>query len=197
MFALAQAPPDHARRLRTQRNRRTSFCGRRSRCGADLIAAVGDRCPVGATADGSRAGDGRCCIPASGPLARPAADVVLQWKAHVRTLAVPCGSAHRSKTTWRESWRRRWARSNGCSARCGTTVTRTDVRAAGGLGAGSGRRRARAAGAAVHAAAGPLQQCPAGRPAAQTRADRDRLNFPVRTGRPAGAVSGGLACLAG
>jgi hypothetical protein len=71
MFAVAQAPPDHAHRLRTQRNRRTSFCGRRSRCGADLIAAVGDRCPVGATADGSRADDGRCCIPASGPLAGP------------------------------------------------------------------------------------------------------------------------------
>jgi hypothetical protein len=71
MFAVAQAPPDHAHRLRTQRNRRTSFCGRRSRCGADLIAAIGDRCPVGATADGSRADDGRCCIPASGPLAGP------------------------------------------------------------------------------------------------------------------------------
>ena len=71
MFAVAQAPPDHAHRLWTQRNRRTSFCGRRSRCGADLIAAVGDRCPVGATADGSRADDGRCCIPASGPLAGP------------------------------------------------------------------------------------------------------------------------------
>jgi len=71
MFALAQAPPDHAHRLRTQRNRHTSFCGRRSRCGADLIAAVGDRCPVDATADRSRAGDGRCCIPASGPLAGP------------------------------------------------------------------------------------------------------------------------------
>ncbi len=51
MFALAQAPPDHAHRLRTQRNRRTSFCGGRSRCRADLIAAVGDRCPIGATAD--------------------------------------------------------------------------------------------------------------------------------------------------
>src|SRR5260370_15894831 len=59
MFTVAQAPPDHAHRLRTQRNRRTSFCGRRSRCGADLIAAAGDRCPVGATADGSRADDGR------------------------------------------------------------------------------------------------------------------------------------------
>jgi hypothetical protein len=58
MFALAQAPPDHAHRLRTQRNRRTSFSGRRSRCGADLIAAVGDRCPVGATADRFRADDG-------------------------------------------------------------------------------------------------------------------------------------------
>ena len=91
MFALAQAPPDHAQ-VKDQRNRRTSFCGRRSRCRADLIAAVGDRCPVGATADGSRADDGRCCIPASGPLARPAADVVLQWKAHVRTLAAPSQS---------------------------------------------------------------------------------------------------------
>src|SRR5690349_23281454 len=89
MFAQAQAPPDHAHRFRTQRNRRTSFCCRRSRCGADLIAAVGDRWPVGATADGSRADDGRCCIPASGSLAGPAADVVLQWKAHIRTLAAP------------------------------------------------------------------------------------------------------------
>ena len=71
MFALAQAPPDHAHRLRTQRNRRTSFCGRRFRCGADLIAAVGDRCPVGATADRSRAADEHCCTPASGPLAGP------------------------------------------------------------------------------------------------------------------------------
>ena len=58
MFALAQAPPDHAHRLRTQRNRRTSLCGRRSHCRADLIAAVGDRCQVSATADGSRADDG-------------------------------------------------------------------------------------------------------------------------------------------
>jgi hypothetical protein len=101
MFALAQAPADRAHRLRTQRNRRASFCGRRSRCGAHLIAAVGDRCPVGATADGSHADDGRRYIPASGPLARPATDVVLQWKAHVRTLVAPSHSGIRLRHTRR------------------------------------------------------------------------------------------------